>query len=294
MVSSNSTANLVQDVVNSNNGFSNKLYGTVSSTVKSGNIFMSPLSVHTLLALIYQGSVKSTEQNIAAVLNLPGKQETGQGYKGLISYLRNTPGVILKTANKVYVRTGLKIEPGFDQVARDYYGAEIEDLNFGESYNAARTINKWVESNTNNKIQNLIDPRSLNAETGMVLVNANYFKGKWFYPFDRKETKREPFYLSETETREVEMMNSQYEYRYGYRQDLNAQILELPYEGEKTNMIIVLPRNKTGINELERRLVTMDIGELTKDMWEAEIQVKIPKFRIESTVNLKGFLKQVG
>ena len=62
-------------------------------------------------------------------------------------------------------------------LSRKYYGAEHENLNFEDDPEGSREIiNKWVESQTNEKIKELLPKGSIDEDTALVLVNAIYFK----------------------------------------------------------------------------------------------------------------------
>ena len=51
---------------------------------------------------------------------------------------------------------------------------------------ARQEINSWVSEATKGLITDVVPP--LDAETGLMLVNAIYFKGKWVTPFDERCT----------------------------------------------------------------------------------------------------------
>lgn len=174
-------------VSNGNREFSKRLYDILSK--EDGNVFFSPLSVHTVLSLLSQGAEKDTLSQLNYALNVT-HDDAKEGYKSVMSSVNNIKDVVLHIANKVYVKDSYKLNKNFEDVARSNYFSEVEGVNFAEAANAAAKINNWVEQKTNNKIKDLIKPDDLDALTRLVLVNAIYFKGDWLHQFKKDNTKK--------------------------------------------------------------------------------------------------------
>lgn len=278
-------------VLKANSDFGKNLYQILAR--KDGNIVFSPLSAHTVLALAYQGAAGKTAESFASTLKLPESKAAASGYKEVMSGLNNIQNVTLHIANKVYIKPTYKLKDSFGQIARDSFYSEVEPVEFGQSVAAAKTINGWVEKKTNNKIKDLIKPDSLNALTRLVLVNAIYFKGDWKHKFDKALTTKQPFYLNDEDKVDVDMMHITKNFRYGENEELDAKILELPYNNEDVSMLIVLPNQKNGIKELEKKLQSVDISELAQNIYSREVIVSLPKFKIESTIPLNDVLEEV-
>lgn len=116
--------------------------------------------------------------------------------------------VTLTSVNKIYVENGFGINPEFLEVATNDFSSGVENVNFGETEKTAGKINQWVEGQTNGKIKDLISPDLLNELTRVVLVNALYFKGQWLHPFKEGETKLLDFHKTNTETVQVDTMQT--------------------------------------------------------------------------------------
>lgn len=181
----------------------------------------------------------------------------------------------------------------FNQIAKRSFSSESQNLNFGDSAQSASTINKWVEDNTNNKIKDLISADSLSADTRMVLVNAIYFKGFWTYQFDPKNTFKGPFYLNDHDTVTVDYMKIKKNFKYGSIQSLDATAIELPYKDSDITMLIILPNSKTGLSALESKLKTVNFEDISKNLYSQEVNVELPKFKIETELDLKDTLSAV-
>lgn len=184
-------------------------------------------------------------------------------------------------------------KPTFNEIAKKSFASESQSLDFAQTAQSAGTINKWVEDNTNNKIKDLISADSLGEDTRMVLVNAIYFKGFWTYQFDPKNTFKGPFYLNEQETVTVDYMKIKKNFKYGSIQNLDATAIELPYKDSDITMLIILPNSKTGLPALEAKLESTNFDEITKNLYSQEVNVELPKFKIETELDLKDTLENV-
>jgi serpin B len=185
------------------------------------------------------------------------------------------------------------VKKSFADVATKSFNSEAQPLDFSKNEDAAKSINNWVEEKTNNKIKDLIASDSLDSDTRMVLVNAIHFKGTWVYQFDPKDTFKGPFYLNEKDTATVDFMKIKKHFKYGVMEDLDASAIELPYKDSNISMVIILPNSKTGLAALESKLTSIDINELSSRMYSQEVNVEIPKFKVEFDIELNEPLKKV-
>lgn len=185
------------------------------------------------------------------------------------------------------------VKKSFNDVATKSFASEAQSLDFSQGAEAAKTINGWVEDNTNNKIKDLISADSLDSDTRMVLVNAIYFKGFWTYQFNPKDTFKAPFYLNERDTVEVDFMKVKKHFKYGPIENLDATAIELPYKDSDISMLIILPNTKTGLSALEGKLNTIDLADISSNLYSQEVNVEIPKFKIEFDIELNEPLQKV-
>lgn len=198
----------------------------------------------------------------------------------------------LTIANRIYV-DGICINQEFKEVAVKKFLSDIETVNFADSDSSASIINKFVEEKTNKKIKNLIQPKMLNSLTRMVLVNAIYFKGNWVYPFNKNHTRKGDFYINKKDKRSIDFMAIKKEFNYGILKDLDATGLEMKYADSNLSFVILLPNSRTGLSTLESELCDNDLTEITQKMYEEEVDVKIPKFKVEFEIKLNDVLEMV-
>ncbi|KAL3276882.1 hypothetical protein HHI36_012253 [Cryptolaemus montrouzieri] len=253
--------------------FSASLYQKAIKDQEGANVILSPLSAQIVLALAQLGAKGETALELTKGLHLPDTPEN------------------LDSANKIYLKDGYTINPDFLKLSQEVFDASLENINFAEAAKAAQTINSWVESKTNDKIKNLIDPSALDDLTRLVLVNAVYFKANWSSPFDAYGTSKRKFYKSEKEEIDVDTMHVTDTFKYVENKKLDAKFLELPYEGGDVVMRIIVPNKKEGLTALEGQLSEV----LQPQQYNSQsVSLFMPKFKIESTFKLIPALKELG
>jgi serpin B len=286
----------VARVVSDNTAFALDLYAQLRQAGK-GNLFYSPYSISVALAMTYAGARGETEAQMADVLHfaLPQNQ-----LHHAIGNLRNTldegvksGGYELIIANRLWGRKEYEFMDSFLATTRDDYGAELVQLAFGNKAEESRqTINAWVEDATKDRIQELLKPGIIDRYTVLVLTNAIYFKGTWEQQFDSKYTKDAPFRLTDGTSVDVPMMQRTHRWRCYDSEKL--QILELPYQGRGLSMLILLPRQDDGLEDLEKDLTPANLQAWRNDLREQRITVWLPRFTMTSEFKLNDTLAAMG
>ena len=280
---------LLKEFSDGNRLFSANVYKELKKT-NSGNFLVCPLSVDVVLSLVHAGARGDTAKQLSNGLQLPESHEKVQDiFKSLSPKLRGNDKYTLSSANKVYVKDGFQISDDFKKTAVDVYNSEIQNIDFAKSESAAGEINKWVEDKTSNKIKNLIKGDDLNEDTTAVLINALYFKGAWVKQFSEYGTRKQPFHLNKEKQVDVDMMEIT-EY-FDYYEDSKAKYLEMEYEGKDVSMTFVLPNDIEGLGDLEDNIV--DVLSAPKYS-KQRVHVQLPKFKIETTIQFKPILQQLG
>ena len=282
-------------VVEGNHQFAFDLYSQVGKG--DGNLFFSPFSISTALAMTYAGAKGNTETQMAQTLHFSLSQEClHPGYSALMHGLQADPahsGFELSIANALWGQSGYEFHKEFIDITGDHYDAGFKEVDFVKDTEQARgTINRWVEEKTRDKIKELIKPGILTDLTRLVLTNAIYFKGQWMSQFKKERTLPEPFELMNGEKVEVPMMNQTREFNYSENE--TAQILEMPYEGNKLSMVIFLPKEKRDIKELEGLLETENFNHWVSTLQKQEVIVSLPKFKMISEFLLNETLEALG
>lgn len=282
----------VMAVTRGNNQFATELYIRIGAG-ESTNLFFSPYSISSALAMTYAGAEGQTKSQMADVLHFPKSDaELHSAFKSLRGILETTDGKSgfqLRVANRLWGQAGFKFLPEFLQVTKTNYGAEMGLLDFKQSEVARQTINSWVADQTEKKIQDLIPPKILDEDTRLVLTNAIYFNARWQDEFNKNSTADVEFHVSSTSSAKVPTMNLTH--RFPYFQSADVQIVELPYRrGSGVSMLILLPTKTDGLTALEKQLTGENLKKWSTSLETKNVNVRLPKFKMTSQFSLKSEL----
>jgi serpin B len=172
----------LQSIVASNTAFALNVYEQLATN--EGNIFFSPYSISTCLAMTYEGARGETEAQMAQVLGFGTNQpQFASLFGALQSELeanQETNVLELNIANALWTQEGFPFLPAFLATASNQFQASIGQADFTtNAVGVTQIINNWVAQETHDKIQNILAPGSINADTRLVLANAIYFLGVW-------------------------------------------------------------------------------------------------------------------
>jgi serpin B len=282
-------------VVEANTAFALSLYARLKE--REGNLFFSPYSISTALAMTWAGARDTTEQEMARILNFLLPQDRIHPIFGALqqSLERGTGlgGYRLSIANRLWGQQGYPWLPPFLDLTRTQYEAELAALDFaGNPETCRQTINAWVLEKTAGKIEELLPPGILDATTKLVLTNAIYFKGQWESRFDPHETHDGAFTLLSGQTIQVPTMRQEGE--FGLGNTTTASILVLPYAGLDLSMVFLLPHEANGLAALEAQLTPGNLNALLGAVRPSTVVVHLPRFRTTSEFALKPTLAEMG
>ena len=249
-----------------------------------GTFFFSPFSIITAFGMAYKGASGDTEAEIEKVLGFNRELHGNLG-----SYVRDIEkSGQISSANRVWLRDGLKLNQDFQSTLYLYYNSEPEELDFKNETEKSRVkINDWVSSKTNNRINNLL--QNLDPETQLILTNAIYFNARWEKTFNKKSTTSEDFYDGEKVTK-VPMMKKRD--NFAFAEVDGVKIIRLPYEQGRMSMIAVLPpkENDNVLANLDAEILKKWISSLDR----YEVDLWLPKFKTEKRYELKNLFNSLG
>jgi serpin B len=281
-------------VARGNNAFAADLYGMLRGA--EGNLFLSPYSISTALAMTWAGARGNTAAQMAQTLHLDlPADRLHPAFAALMADVNkaNGKGCQLSVANALWGQKGYGFLGAFLQLVKEHYAAELTEVDFAGATEVARKqINDWVAKQTNDKIRDLIQPGVLTALTRLVLTNAVYFKGDWTHRFDKAATANAPFWLAPDKSVEVPMMNQSGD--FWYRETDQCQVLGLPYAGSPLSMFVLLPRAKDGLPQLEAALTEQTLSEWLTLGRPRKAEVALPRFKLTSQFELVPTLKKLG
>jgi serpin B len=259
------------------------------------NLFFSPASVAYALSMTRLGARGQTAQEMDRVLHLPGDDaQVAAGFGGLMTTLTAAnKQVTLNLANRLYGQRGVGFSPEYLALLDRHYGAGLEQIDFGADPEAARrTINAWVEAQTAHKIQGLLAPGLLNAETCLVLVNALHFLGAWQEPFPVAATADALFHRERGGDVTVPFMHLTD--RFGYAEASGVQLLALPYRGDALEMVLALPAVGASLAAVEAGLDADTLAGWMAALAPAQVAVDLPRLHLETKFDLAGTLAAMG
>ncbi|XP_061178772.1 serpin B6-like [Saccostrea echinata] len=258
------------------------------------NIFYSPFSISTALAMVHLGAGGETLKEMNQALHFGKMDNIYSSFSTYLGFLSKATGNnTLNTANRIYQSMRFTAEESFLQSCAKYFNATVESVDFSQSEASSKKINSWVSQKTENKIQDLIPASALSSQTLMVLVNAIYFKGIWNSPFETRHTKKMEFRNGKAKYMTDMMYQKEY-FNFSHVSDLKFDILELPYEGKTITMVILLPTAVDGLEAMEQSLTETVLKNALNNLSEQEVKVYLPKFKIESAFQLKSYLSALG
>ncbi|XP_072365610.1 leukocyte elastase inhibitor-like [Scyliorhinus torazame] len=285
-----------------NTRFVTDLFKKISEGRSNESIFLSPLSISAALAMVYLGAKNNTADEMAEVLRFDPAWEVHPSFKKLMAEInRPDKPYMLKVANRLFGEKTFDFLEEFQSQISKFYDAELATVSFQSQPGAAiKEINAWVENKTEGTIQNLLSADSITSLTKLVLVNAIYFKGNWNSQFTENNTYIKSFWLNKVESKPINMMQQQNKFQFGYVEELQTNVLELPYVHKELSMIILLPDdindNSTGLEKLEQALTYKNLLIWTNEsnMMEMTVEVHLPRFKLEDQFDLEDVLPAMG
>ena len=264
---------------------------------RDGNLFLSPYSISTALAMTYAGARGPTATEMAKVLRLPFKEGRVHRAFGKVNRDVIRDGLPHQTeihvANALWVQAGLPVRTDFRTVATNLYGAGLTPLDFQRAPEQARgTINTWVEQRTQDRIKDLVPEGLLTPATRLVLTNAIYFKSVWMRPFPEAATRKDTFTLSTGDKVDVPLMQGRA--AAGYLDGRDFQALALPFEAHELSMIVLLPKAVDGLAALERTLTAARLEEWLAGMTMYDMDLVLPRFKVAAEFPLGKELIDLG
>jgi serpin B len=280
------------------NLFAFDLYGRLRSAEK-GNLFFSPQSISTALAMTCAGARGETATEMARAMNFSLPQDRlSAGYAELLRVLRGTGGTQsyrLSIANRLWGQRGVSFLEPFVAVTRRDYGAELGLVDFATDPEGARgEINAWVEHETEQKIRDLIPAGVLGSDTRLVLANAIYFRGDWARQFEKSATRDQPFQVSAGTTVDVPLMFARLPAGFAAQSDAGLKVVELPYKGDDLSMLVLLPDATDGLAGMEAKITAENVRRWTTGLARRDVLVYLPRFSVESGFGLGSTLAAMG
>jgi serpin B len=285
----------VSSLAAGNTSFAIDMYKKLAAD--TGNVFFSPYSISIALAMTWGGARNQTETDMASVLHFPFPQaQLHAAFNDVdlaLSQHASASGFELHIVNQLWGEKTYTFLPDYLKLVSVNYGAAMCLLDFiGNPESSRIVINSWVSDRTNQRINDLIPQGCITPSTCLVLTNAIYFKAQWADIFSGSETHDNVFYRSGSDTIATKFMTREGIYTYDSTADYQA--LEMPYKGEATSMLILLPAPGK-MAQVEAGLSAEYLMALYASLQPTSISLHVPKFKFTTgSIHLAEILKSMG
>jgi len=249
----------------------------------------------TAFALANEGARQDTAGQMQDVFGFSPDASKRQGeFKKVNDSLnQKDSSYSLQVANALWLAERFEPFEEYVDAATKYYDSEVSTVDFVGPQGVDK-VNKWVAEKTNNKIKDILEPGSTDELTRLVITNAIYFKGTWVTQFEEDHTEDRDFFVTPGSPVKTPMMNL-FESEQVYGETEKIKILELPYEGDKLSMLLLLPKEIDGIDDLENSLTVGNLSWWRESLSPHPVQtLSIPKFELETEYPLIAPLRELG
>ncbi len=260
--------------------FALDFFRTADQTVSRGeNLILSPYSAAVALSMLEEGAEGQTKAEFDDLLNgcLYPAEDLGGNKK-----------VQVTSANSMWISDNFSVRNRYVSLLEKDYDTFVTTQNFSDPA-TVKAINNWCSENTAGKINEIIDELSPNDV--MVLINALYFNAPWAEAFDKKNTFDAMFHGAGGD-RGVKMMANVDRYEYGEYQ--GAQVIRLPYQGDRYSMTVILPPSDLGVDAMLSSLSGAAFEQTMGMLSTREVTIRLPKFRLETSLVLDKTLQKMG
>jgi len=283
------------DVADANNAFAVDFYKQLSADPREDgrNLFFSPTSMYAAFDMLYEGARHDTAAQMQDVLGLdPNATVRHNSTAHLMASLnRDDPHATLNLANALWLAKWFEPSDSYLDVARNTYLASVEKVDFRDADDGVKRINQWASDNTNGKIDEVVSKKDV-KDAAMVINNAIYFKGTWVTQFPEEDTRESDFWRNGAESVKADFMHVKGTFNYTALD--GAQILEMPYKGDRLSMLVILPEGRDGIGALEDTVSADMIERWRQNLHSGNVIVSVPKFEMNTKYILNEPLATLG
>merc|ERR1711936_1199920 len=281
-----------------------------TSSVEENFVF-SPLSLHSALTLLFLGTKdnSTTQEQLGAAMGIVNSRDLlTSSYKKIIDSYKDQSSFLY--GNHIWVGKEFTLNPNYKELVTGQFGSEVSNIDF-KQFAAVEKINRWVKKKTNNKIEKLVE--SFSADTKLFLANALYFKENWLEPFEDTDGKGNIFEdLFDTgngnkvKVPMLRQLSDKLIYGEIKTDDIYLEIVTIPYENEDFEMQIIVPKTTKEFHIMESLMQLKEeqddkksfnlfkaLKNETYDFIE-DVDLKIPKFKVESKFDASEALKKLG
>lgn len=261
----------------------------------NNSLVVSPESIKSALAMLWEGSKGSTAEELGYVMKLSSDHEINNKIlqKHQRALTNRNSNVTLLYGSRLYLALDQKLLPIYEDKLKKDYVSDVKLVNFAQQ-STADDINKWVEESTGRILTDIVKSNQFDSFTKIFLVNYLYFKGEWLEQFDPSSTTVDCFYPQPNSCQQSLLMNIITKFNYNYMKNIETHIVELPFKDSRFSMIILLPEETTGLGGLLPHLNDRTLSTIMNEMTPNTVHLTLPRFTIEYSNSLKETLMKMG
>ncbi|KAG0428436.1 hypothetical protein HPB47_024568 [Ixodes persulcatus] len=262
----------------------------------AGNIICSPFSIAAALSMTLAGARHDTAKQVSSALHVQHDTVHGHFADFLSKLPAYAPDVVLHVANRLYSEQTYKTLEEFTRLLEKSYGTTIENVDFRRDFDKARLrVNAWVEEATRSKIKDLLAKGTVDASTSLIIVNAVYFKGLWHDQFNPMRTSQQEFHETTDRSKMVDMMYQKKRFRMSRHPDVKVSCPRNSVQGQQD--VDGHPASGRSRRACWSRggfdCLQLD-GDPPGPVLPGDIELTLPKFKLEQAVGLKKVLATMG
>ena len=263
------------------------------STQGSENLLWSPINAYIGLAMMTELTDGASRQQILDLFGARDIDELRQQVGAIWESAYNDNGHEISTlANSLWLEEGLNYQQDtMDNIAYYYYASVYQgDLGSQKINNA---IGAWINNNTGGFLKKSTANVNLSPETILALYSTIYFQAKWQDQFNQANNTNDVFHTPDGDKTATFMNKKLAQMNYYYGDKFSAVALSLK---NGSLMWFILPdEGYTTADVLAdgqyMQMVLQQDWENTKWM---KVNLSVPKFDVNSTMDLKGGLQEMG
>lgn len=254
------------------------------------NAFISPFSISEALTLTANGARAQTLDAMRTALKLKqiSLTDANAQYKKLGDQFVKSGRMTV--ANGLFVQKSFPLQKPFLDIAANQYGAGVQSVDY-KAKTAEPVINGWVSQKTKGKIPSIV--QNLSELTRLVIVNAVYFKAPWTHEFYDGATKPAGFHVTTGDTIQVPTMHVNEHFNYAKLSD-GTEVVEMPYVETTMAMDVFLPAKGSSVEAVLKGMNDSWWQKFVAALGWRQVDIAMPKFRIEYSASLKNALMKMG
>ncbi|KAG7333834.1 hypothetical protein KOW79_002241 [Hemibagrus wyckioides] len=279
-----------------------RMYDALSSKQRDVNILLSPYTAFGTLVSLYLGTSKSTANDYEEFLGLIWNTEKSvckkiiTGHKVLralkaISSLSDGPQDEFRTLVWTFVSSDADLSKDFAHGIQEFSDTSfIRAVNFSQPKEAETQVNLFIQKTSHSKVENLF--KDITQSTNLLFASAAHFKGNWRTAFQPEKTTVQDFWIDEKSTVKVPLMTHTSDYMHLSDDNKKCTVVKLGLS-KQTYMLLVLPNEGTGLQDIENKLKTDTISKWHIHLKEKYLELSLPKFSMTAVTDLRSLFSDM-